>query len=56
MSRRVHAIRLNGIDSEVLGPDEIKKLVPLINIDQNIRYPVMGGFFKSVAAQLDMMQ
>ena len=46
MSRRVHAIRLNGIDSEVLGPDEIKKLVPLINIDQNIRYPVMGGFLQ----------
>ena len=46
MSRRVHAIRLNGIDSEVLGPDEIKKLVPLINIDQTIRYPVMGGFFQ----------
>ena len=46
MSRRVHAIRLNGIDSDVLGPDEIKKLVPLINIDQNIRYPVMGGFLQ----------
>ncbi|MCE2516997.1 MAG: sarcosine oxidase subunit beta family protein [Alphaproteobacteria bacterium] len=46
MSRRVHAIRLNGIDSEVLGPDEIKKLVPIINIDQSIRHPVMGGFLQ----------
>ena len=46
MSRRVHAIRLNGIDSEVLGPDEIKKFVPIINIDQTIRYPVMGGFLQ----------
>jgi glycine/D-amino acid oxidase-like deaminating enzyme len=26
MSRRVHAIRLNGIDSEILGPAEIKKI------------------------------
>ena len=46
MSRRVHAIRLNGIDSEILGPDEIKKFVPTINIDQSIRYPVMGGFLQ----------
>ena len=42
MSRRVHAIRLNGIDSEILSPAEIKKFVPTINIDQSIRYPVMG--------------
>jgi len=46
MSRRVHAIRLNGIDSEVLGPEEIAKFVPCINMDQSIRYPVMGGFLQ----------
>ena len=46
MSRRVHAIRLNGIDSDILGPAEIKKFVPIINIDQSIRYPVMGGFLQ----------
>merc|ERR1712006_73426 len=32
MSRRVHAIKLNGIDSDVLGPEEIKAFVPIINI------------------------
>ena len=46
MSRRVHAIKLNGIDSDVLGPEEIKAFVPIINIDQSIRYPVMGGFLQ----------
>ena len=46
MSRRVHAIRLNGIDSDILGPKEIKDFVPIINIDQSIRYPVMGGFLQ----------
>ena len=46
MSRRVHAIKLNGIDSDILNPREIKKFVPTINIDQNIRYPVMGGFLQ----------
>ena len=46
MSRRVHAIKLNNIDSEILDFLEIKKLVPSINTDQNIRYPVMGGFLQ----------
>ena len=46
MSRRVHAIRLNGIDSEVLGPGEIRALAPIINTDPSIRYPVMGGFLQ----------
>ena len=46
MSRRVHAIRLNGIDSEILSPEDIKKFVPIINTDQDIRYPVMGGFLQ----------
>ena len=46
MSRRVHAIRLNGIDSEILSPSQIKEFIPIINTDQNIRYPVMGGFLQ----------
>src|SRR6056300_740865 len=46
MSRRVHAIRLNGIDSDILNPSEIAKFVPCINMDQSIRYPVMGGFLQ----------
>jgi len=46
MSRRVHAIRLNGIDSEILTPKQIKDFVPIININQSIRYPVMGAFLQ----------
>lgn len=46
MSRRVHAIRLNGVDSDILTPKQIKKFVPIINIDPHIRYPVMGGFLQ----------
>ena len=44
MSRRVNAIRLNGIDSEILNPSQIKRFVPIIDVDQKLRYPVMGGF------------
>ena len=41
--RRVNANRLNGIDSEFLTPEQIKEMVPIINIDPNIRYPILGS-------------
>lgn len=41
---RANAIRINGVDSELMTPAEIKKLVPLI--DLNARYPVLGGFIQ----------
>ena len=43
MSRRVRAIRLNGIDSEILNPNEVKKEVPIINTSSEIRYPILGA-------------
>jgi len=46
MRRRVEAIRLNGIDSEVMTPAQIKKLVPIIDTSPTLRYPVMGGFIQ----------
>lgn len=41
---RANAIRINNIDSELMTPSEIKKLVPLV--DLNARYPVLGGFIQ----------
>ena len=43
ISRRVRAIRLNGIDSEILGPEEVKAEVPIINISPAVRYPILGA-------------
>ena len=43
ISRRHNANRLNGIDSEILTADEIKKLVPIINTSPDSRYPILGG-------------
>jgi len=43
LKRRVHAIRLNGIDSEYLSPAQIKEMIPIIDISPSIRYPVMGA-------------
>ena len=42
--RWANAIRINGVDAEVLTPQEVKRLVPLI--DLNCRFPVHGGFIQ----------
>jgi sarcosine oxidase subunit beta len=44
IERRVNANRLNGIDAEVLSPQQIKARIPYINL--NTRYPVMGASFQ----------
>jgi sarcosine oxidase subunit beta len=41
--RRVNALRLNGIDSEWLTPEEIKDFCPIVNTATDVRYPIMGG-------------
>ncbi|MCY3702165.1 MAG: sarcosine oxidase subunit beta family protein [Rhodospirillales bacterium] len=43
MSRRVRAIRLNGIDSEILDPAGVKTEVPIINVSDDVRYPILGA-------------
>lgn len=44
--RRSNANQLNGIDSEVLTPEQIRKIVPLMNISSDARYPVLGASFQ----------
>ncbi len=43
LSRRVNAIRLNGIDSEILDTAQVKAMVPILNASQQSRYPVLGA-------------
>jgi len=44
MRRWANAIQINGVDSEILSPQDIKRIVPLINLDT--RYPIHGGFIQ----------
>jgi len=44
IERRVNANRLNGVDGEVLTPQQIKQMIPFINL--NTRYPVLGASFQ----------
>lgn len=42
--RWANAMRMNGIDSEMVGRDAIHRLVPQLELDG--RYPVLGGFIQ----------
>ncbi len=44
--RRVNANVLNGVDAEWLDPQQVKEVCPIINIGDDIRYPVMGGTYQ----------
>ena len=41
--RRVNANLLNGIDSEFLTPDQVKELVPSMDVSPGTRYPILGA-------------
>ncbi len=43
ISRRVNAIRLNGIDSEMLSTEDVQRMVPILDCSKNARYPVLGA-------------
>lgn len=44
-SRRGNAMRLSGIDAELLDREQVRAMCPLIDID-NGRFPVMGGLLQ----------
>src|SRR5262249_56289114 len=43
MNERAEVNRLAGIDSRVVDPDEIARLVPAMSLDPDAVYPVMGA-------------
>ncbi len=46
-ARRGNAMRLNGIDAEMLTREQIQEMVPLLDCSNQTRYPVMGGLMQS---------
>jgi len=44
--RTFHANRINGIASEWATPEKVKAICPIINLDPNTRYPVLGGLWQ----------
>jgi len=45
MRWRAEVNKLNGVDSEVIGPDEIKRMVPYLDVSAEARYPVLGALY-----------
>ena len=43
IERRVSANHLNGVDAEVVTPDQIKASIPYINTSRHSRYPILGA-------------
>ncbi len=43
VKRRLHANRLNGVDSEFLTPEAINEIEPLLNTSKDARYPIIGA-------------
>ncbi len=44
--RRVRANQLNGVDAEWLDPQQVKEVCPIVNISDDIRYPIMGATYQ----------
>lgn len=42
---RADANRMLGVDSRLVVPGEIKRMVPAIYIGKNVRYPIMGALY-----------
>jgi sarcosine oxidase subunit beta len=45
MQRTSHANRINGVDTKMVSPEEVKEIVPIINIS-GPRFPVLGALWQ----------
>jgi sarcosine oxidase subunit beta len=45
MRWRAEVNKLQGVDSEVIGPEEIKRLVPFMDVSTHTRYPILGALY-----------
>ena len=43
MRWRAEVNKDSGVDSEVIGPEEVRRLVPLMDVSDRARYPVLGA-------------
>ena len=45
-SQRGNAMRFNGIDAELLMPDQVRRAVPHLDCSHDTRYPIFGGLLQ----------
>jgi len=44
MARWANAMRMNGVDAELLSREQVRARVPALNVSKGARFPVIGGF------------
>jgi heterotetrameric sarcosine oxidase beta subunit len=45
-ARRGNAMRLNGIDAELLDRNQVRELVPQMDCSEHARFPILGGLLQ----------
>jgi sarcosine oxidase, subunit beta len=45
MRWRAEVNKLQGVDSDVIGPDEVKRLAPYLDTSPDTRYPILGALY-----------
>jgi sarcosine oxidase subunit beta len=45
MRWRAEVNKLEGVQSEVIGPSEIARLVPFMDVSEDTRYPILGALY-----------
>jgi sarcosine oxidase subunit beta len=54
MNWRAEVNKLQGIDSSVIDPAEVKKQAPSLDVSGDSRYPILGALYHPQAARSDM--
>jgi len=49
MSRWANAMRMNGVDADLLTREKVKHLAPALDMSSNARYPILGGLTQARA-------
>ena len=45
-ARRGNAMRLNGIDAELMTREDVRRMVPLLDFSEHARFPIYGGLLQ----------
>jgi sarcosine oxidase, subunit beta len=45
MANRAEVNRINGIDSRLIGPDEVQRLAPAMHVSDDATHPIMGALY-----------
>ena len=45
MANRAEVNRLNGIDSRLIGPEEVQRLAPAMKVSDDATHPIMGALY-----------